>query len=148
MRPCYQVWVWLDHNEEPVYVGYGNANEGHPAKRLWERREQFRCPLFDWLRDLPVEPKRDRQITSSLLSRSQASAIAEQLRERYKRNGYDLLVVRPEGSYAGGGSGRQVLDPELRVFPSVREAAIAYEVNPSTVTRWCQQREDWDYLGA
>ena len=141
------VWTWLDTDGKPVYVGWGKFEKTHPAKIVWAGRNSYESELNTWLRSLKNEPKRATHTTSIPLRKQDARAMARAICERHRKADESLLDSRPDGTKLGGGGRRQVLSPELTVYPSVRQAAIDVGVNACTITRWCQEAgTDWDYL--
>jgi len=141
------VWTWLDEEDRPVYVGWGKFTKTHPAKTLWARRHVVNSELCRWLRSLKREPNRYERTSSIIpLSGPEARAIAKARTEKLKAAGFRLLDSRVDETRIGGGSGRPVIDPNLEMFQSVREAAAHYGVNPSTITRWCQTDDtQWNF---
>lgn len=141
------VWTWLDDNGDPFYVGWGVRGHYHPAKALWMSRTQYDSPLMDHLRGLSKEPKRARDSDQPVMSRVDARGLAMSKREDFKERGFKLINDRPYGSRSGGGACRELLGPDLTVYESVRDAARSLDVNPSSVTRWCQKDDSgWDFL--
>lgn len=140
-------WLWLDTDGEPRFVGWGWYDQRHPAKRVWALRNAYECELNDWLRTLTREPDRDESFVEILLSRNEASAIANLKAKELKEAGHDILDSRPYGTKKGGGRNRYVIGPDFVVYKSVRKAAEKVGVNASTITRWCQTPgSDWDFL--
>lgn len=143
------VWGWEDQDGNPRYFGWGPFKRVgiHPASTLWLRRDEFDSPLTQWLRTLDVEPFRMLSVPVIPMTKSAARAYCVQKKEKCKAEGFDILDVRPIGTYIGGGQRRRVMGPDLTIFLSVRAAARSAGVNPSTITRWCQtEGTEWDYL--
>lgn len=148
-KPEHYVWVWIDGKGNPKFVGWGKLTEQgtHPAKRVWAQRKKWDSELNRWLCKRKREPRRCKKVISGALTRKEASAMAVIYREKYQKKGHRLLHSRVVGSWDGGGHSRQVLDPNLKAYESVREAAVAEGVNASTITRWCQDPDKhWDYV--
>lgn len=140
------VWTWIDEDKNPKYVGWGKYETTHPAKTLWAKRKSMRSRLNDWLLTLDREPERSDHISQVMMTQTEASAIAAELRRQYRGQ---LLDSRTLESRRGGGLGRGVLGPDLKLYESVREAAADIDVNASTITRWCQAVDSgWDYIQA
>jgi hypothetical protein len=144
----YMIWTWIDEDGVPFYVGWGKMEIAHPAKRVWARRNSVTSDLTIALRTYKREPKRGRKDSSLVpLTRAEASGIAVARREQYKSDGIAILSDREHGTKVGGGAGRAIMGPEFEVYNSVREAAAAYGVNPSTITRWARRPgSDFDYV--
>jgi hypothetical protein len=141
------VWTWLNSKSEPVYVGWGMNGHYHPAKALWISRNQYDSPLTEFLRTLSREPKRSKDSNHPAMSRIEARGLAMSKRENFRAHGFDLFDDRPYATRCGGGASRKVLGPDLETYDSVRDAAAAIGVNPSSVTRWCQGIDSgWDFL--
>lgn len=146
-RKKYAIWTWLNGNGAPVYIGWGAYENTHPAKSLWAARYKQESELNTWLRGLSSEPRRANTSTTIPMYKKEARSIAEESRRRARRNGYVLLSSRPDGTKAGGGKGRAVMDAEGNIYRSVRAAASDYCVNPCTVTRWASSpNSGWCYL--
>jgi len=147
MRKQFHVWIWKDAAGNPFYVGWGKYEVSHPAKRLWASRDQFDSPLTEFLRRFSKEPDRVNEAADVAMSREDARALAEGIRESIRKKGGIILDSRPKDSRVGGGLARKVLAPDLNVYDSVRQAATDVGCNPSTITRWCQEvGTDWDYV--
>ena len=141
------VWTWLDEKRKPFYVGWGVHGHYHPAQALWMSRNQYDSPLTERLRTFRTEPKRTKNSNHPAMSRNEARGLAVSMREDLTLKGYELLDDRPYVTRCGGGAARQILGPDLSIYTSVREAAAAAGVNPSSVTRWCQKVDSgWDYV--
>jgi len=141
------VWVWKDVGGNPRFVGWGNFQETHPAKRMWALRKSYPSQLNRWLVMLACEPDRESADALILLQKAEARALALAYRKQFKDAGYDMLDSRPEGTKLGGGANREVLGPDCEVYSSIRQAATDVGVNASTITRWCQQVDSqWDFL--
>ena len=142
----YCVWTWLNDDGQEVFVGWGKFVLTHPAKHVWASRDAYDSELNAWLRTLDCEPDRTFE-GAARFARVEASHQANFVRRTLKKKGIKLLSSRPTGTRSGGGSARGVLSPDLEIYDSVRQAATANGVNPSTVTRWCKDEEsDWNYL--
>ena len=141
------VWTWVDENGDPIYVGWGVDGHYHPAKALWMSRSQYDSPLTEHLRTLEREPKRSRDSKQPHLARNEAQNLAKIKRDQFKNRGFKLFDDRPYATRCGGGARRKVLGPDLETYDSVRHAATAVGVNPSSITRWCQNVDTgWDYV--
>lgn len=141
------VWSWFDKAGRPVYVGFGKDYPVHPAVKLWDSRSMVKSDLTRWLREHDKEPERLDHCGLVQFYRREAANVAASLRKRYRDNGDCLLDPRPWGTRSGGGSPRAVFGPDLTVYDSVRHAAVDQDVNPCTITRWCQtDGTGWDYL--
>ncbi len=147
-KPTYCVWTWLsDEDGEPIYVGWGKFTVTHPAKHVWASRKAYDSELNLWLRSLDREPDRLYGEGAAKFSKAEASHQANYITRQLKKKGRITLSSRPFGSKTGGGSARGVLSPDLEIYTSVRQAAAANEVHPSSVTRWCKDEDlDWNYL--
>jgi len=145
----FAVWEWVDpETSEPVYVGVGAYENGlHPAQRLWDLRFKTDSTLNQWLRRFEHEPRRVNSIGVRALHRHAAYEYAAARREWLKNQGCTLLSGRDLETYAGGGMSRAVVDPNMEIYPSVRQAAEENGVTPATITRRCQTPSSgWRYL--
>lgn len=145
------VWEWLDVNGDPVYVGYGKMPMGHkthPAKKLYQLRNQSESDLNTFLRSLGHEPDRGNGVPTTKMYHSEAKAVVYARRQALKKQGFILLSTRPYGTISGGGLPRAVRSPDGEEYSSVREAAAAIGVNPCTITRQCanKKRGGWKYI--
>jgi hypothetical protein len=147
-KPTFCVWTWLNDDGEPVYVGWGKQVLNHPAKHVWASRDAYDSELNFWLRTcIHGEPDRSYGEGAAKFAKNDASHQCNFIRQTLKKKGYKLLSSRPIGTRSGGGSARGVLSPDLEIYNSVRQAAAAQGVNPSSVTRWCKDEDnDWNYL--
>ena len=110
-------------------------------------RNQYNSALMEHLNSLTREPKRARDGEQPVMSRTEARGLAMSKRESFRKRGIKLINDRPYGSRSGGGATRGILGPDLVFYESVRDAARIFNVNPSSVTRWCQKDgSGWDYI--
>ena len=141
------LWTWLFDDGKPAYVGWGEGVVTHPAKSVWACRNKYDSTLNRWLQILGREPQRDNATTMLRYHGVDARLLCQQKREKFRREGENLLDARPLATYAGGGGSRRVLSPELQIYRSVRRAAIQIGVHPSTITRWCKEDGcEWCYI--
>lgn len=138
------VWTWY-FKDRPVYVGWGKTTLIHPARLVWKQRKDYDSELNDFLREQSKEP--DRRGGTMPMSKKDASWTCGQVRRTYMDAGYVLLDARPRDTRKGGGLNRCVISPDHIIYNSVRRAAKAEGLNPSTITRYCQSdKSDWCYV--
>lgn len=150
MERKHTVWIWRDLDETPRHVGYGRFIDKHPALEVWEQRNKGDSELHLWLQRHNQEPIRENY-GPRVVSLEHAIAAVLGLRERFKGT---LLNTRGPSSYKGGHPARGVFflcmeaSEKSKVFATVREAADAMNVHPSTVVRWCKNEANasWGYL--
>lgn len=138
-------WSWSD--EKGVrYVGSGPfTDDGHPAARRWAARFDDESPLNLWLQGFIDEPPR-KVCGGTIMTRTMSRDLAAIYREREKAT---ILSAREP---QGGGHARRVAhitgEDSFRTFRSVREAGRWAGINPSTVTRRCQNEKcrEWLFL--
>lgn len=148
LEGSYTVWTWLNTSEEVVYVGWGKTVDGvHPADRLYiEAQRELglnQSSLSLWLGCHEKAPKR---IDHGRWGKAEARMLANARRERFRREGCRLLSSKPFAKCVGGGKSRGVRAPNGTIYGSVRVAADHYEVNPSTILRWCVANDGWSYV--
>jgi hypothetical protein len=145
--PKFVVWTWLRDDQTPAYVGWGEFTIAHPAKHVWNSRDLYDSALNEWLRSLDKEPKRDTLTPSIPFHKREARAIATAMRKAFREEGHNVLESRPSGTYNGGGGAKRVRSPDLTIYDSVRQAAEANGVSPSTISRWCQAADsEWFHI--
>ena len=151
-RVNYACWLWLDKGGVVRYVGWGPFEGQHPAKIRFEKRHDDDSDLHRWLQDCPTEPSRVA-VGAVAMSEADARILVSLYRKRHEAS---TLASRGSQSRSGGGASKGIVyvdklynDRGYKVFPSVRAAAKAFELNPSTITRHCQnpKRSDWVYIG-
>lgn len=120
-----------------MYVGWGKMLRGvHPAQQLWERRGRERSELNARLATFQNEPQRSADVPELALSKENARTYCSARKLELLKKRVKLLSGRPHSTRRGGGSAVRVVDHEGRRFDSVREAADAHGINPSSVSRF------------
>lgn len=150
MQKNHTIWLWHDPDETPRHVGYGRFIDKHPALTKWEKRHEDDSELGLWLQKHSQEPMRSTY-GPRLVSLEHAIAAVLGLRDRFKDT---LLKTRGPSTYKGGHPARGVYFicaeniEHSQIFGTVREAADAMDVHPSTIVRWCQSESNinWGYL--
>jgi hypothetical protein len=143
----YKVWTWFHEDKKtPAYVGWGEAHLVDPALRIFRHASDYDSELTEWLRGFTHEPPRKNVTPSVKMTKREARAVAEAIRERLRAKGINLLCAKPRDRLGGGGP-RKILAPDLTVYGSVRQAAASEGVSPSSITRRCStEGNGWDYL--
>lgn len=132
-------WEWLDAEGTPMYVGWGRTVRGvHPAQQLWGRRGKGRSELNTRLATFQNEPQRSAAVPELALSKEDARNYCSARKLELRKKSVKLLSGRPYSSRHGGGSALRVVDGDGNVHDSVRDAAVAHGLNPSTVSRFCR----------
>ena len=142
-------WAWKDENGDVRYIGYGPYRGGHPALAKWASRYDDDSELHLWLQEYCREPTRE-VCGAAIMEKKMAFALATVYRDRYKKT---IFESRGPMSYRGGGDPRGVIycpaEDELAVeiYSSVRKASRATGINPSNITRKCQnpKNNEWHY---
>jgi hypothetical protein len=141
------VWMWIDDMGLVRYVGSGPFVGEHPALTRWKNRHTSGSPLGKWLAEQTVEPRRRNMTAGKSVSQRDAALI---------RNGYmeanapTILDDREPDTWDGGGPSRPIygmINGQIEYFKSVRAAAAYLALNPSTITRRCQdpRNKEWGY---
>ncbi len=140
MLSNHAVWMWKCDRDIVRFVGYGRFEDMHPALTKWANRFNDDSQLGLWLRENPTEPTRERY-GPRLLSKDMALASVMGLRQKHTKT---ILETRGPSTWDGGGAPKgvyyfnDVTIEKSKIYRSVRAAAREFGVNPSTVTRWCQ----------
>jgi len=151
MRPKnHTVWIWTDYEGVVRHVGYGSYDGGHPAASRFKARHDDDSELDLWLRSLDSEPTR-KTFGDSVVSLDEAIGFAMGLKVKHAET---ILKSRGPQSYCGGGPSKGVYyyNPhdlsKCNSFESVRAASRAVGANPSTVSRWCNDKknEAWGFF--
>lgn len=150
----YTYWVWADDFGFPTYVGWGRYVKQKryglkdPSTVKFEKRFAFDSELNIWLRNFETEPLRPDWFPQqrTFYHKVDARTLAVNTRKKLISQGWAILNPKPFDAMVGGGSRRPVTGPSGS-FQSVREAARMLEVDPGSITLWCQQQKNgWHYV--
>lgn len=142
----YFAWEWLDADGSPMYVGWGKQIRGaHPAEVLWKQRKKG-SELGDHLATLKSEPQRSAAVPQVGITKEEARTYCSARKLELRKKGVQLLSSRPRDSRCGGGSALSVVDDAGVEHESVRAAAEAHGLNPSTVSRYVKDPLSGWYL--
>lgn len=150
----YTYWIWCDDLGVPMFVGWGRYIKQRkytlkePSTVVFEKRFDFDSELNLWLRQYNEEPLRCEpfSIKKTFYHKVDARTLAVNNRMKLIREGVRLLNPKPFESMTGGGRRRPVNGPS-GMFESVREAARMLDVDPGSITLWCQAKKDgWHYI--
>jgi hypothetical protein len=132
-------WVWRDDDGAARYVGVGRMLRGvHPADRIWlDRFKEDDSPLLRWLRERHgVPPRREDVGGADAKTRVEAESLFSIVRQSLQDAGADLLTTREIRTYRHGNGVARVVEDDFGIrWPSLREAARAYNINPSSAQR-------------
>lgn len=140
-------WTWEDGNGTVKYVGYGPFVKRHPAAERWANRFTDDSELHQWLQTMNDEPVRE-VCGAAVMIRKLAYTLATVYRSRHRDT---ILESRGSMSHNGGGVPRCVIYcPEddilsAELFESVREASRKTKINPSNITRKCQNPKNYEW---
>lgn len=147
-------WVWADDFGFPTFVGWGAYKKQKkyglkdPSTVVFEKRFDFDSELNVWLRNFSTEPLRPDWFPSerTFFHKVDARTLCVNTRKKLIHQGWVLLNPKPFDAMTGGGRRRAVKGPS-GTFESVREAARMLDVDPGSITLWCQAKKDgWHYL--
>lgn len=146
--PTYYVWLWLDDEGQPRYLGTGSRDdELLPWTEVWNKRYEADSDLNIWLRRCPKAPTKSSDITARPMTKREAYALSSTLRQDLLKQNVLLLSCRPYNTTTGGGSKRPVVSPNDDMYVSVREASRMENIPAGQITRLCQDRKSgWRYL--
>lgn len=134
----YRVFMFADSDGRTRFIDIGKLLRGvEPWEALWrDRYREGDAPVHVWLRTNFTEMPQPILVVSELLSRTAAEELFSIKRKELVDAGEPLLSTRLLTTYRhGGGKDKPVVDDWGLQWPSLRAAARAYNINPSSAQR-------------